>query len=313
MVKALISFMTLAAVCWGAVAGDLEATAPKPNILILLADDMGFSDAGCYGGEIHTPNLDRLAANGLRFTQFYNTARCWSSRASLLTGYYAQSIRRDNFTGNFGVNTGGGAGGVRPRWAELLPVYLQPLGYRSYHSGKWHVDGKPLNNGFDHSYLEMNEQGYFTQVGANEDEVKLPAIKVGNGYYNTIAVADYAIKYLKEHAARYPGQPFFEYVAFHSPHFPIQALPEDIAIYRDTYQAGWDEIRRQRLARMKKLGIVNCDLSPLDPVTIPHWNLPEAELQQRIGTNEVGHAVPWNSLTDGQKEFQRPRCRFTRP
>lgn len=276
----------------------------RPNILIILADDMGYSDAGCYGSEIQTPNLDRLAANGLRFTQFYNTARCWSSRACILTGYYAQSVRRDNFTGDFGVNTGGGAAGVRPRWAALLPRYLQPLGYRSYHSGKWHVDGKPLNNGFDHSYLEMNDDGYFTQVGANEDDEKLPTIKVGEGYYNTIAVADYAIKYLKEHAARYASQPFFEYVAFHSPHFPIQALPEDIAVYQDTYKSGWDAIRQDRFNRMKKLGLIHCDLSKLDPVTIPHWNLPETDLQQRIGLNEIGHAVPWASLTAGQKEFQ---------
>ena len=94
-------------------AAEAVKPAGKPNILIILADDMGFSDAGCYGSEIHTPNLDKLAADGLRFTQFYNTARCWSSRSCLLTGYYAQSIRRDSFTGNFGVNTGGGAGGIR--------------------------------------------------------------------------------------------------------------------------------------------------------------------------------------------------------
>ena len=119
-------------------------TTTRPNLLIILADDMGFSDPGCYGSEIHTPNLDHLAADGLRFTQFYNTARCWSSRSCILTGYYAQSIRRDAFAGNFGVNTGGGAGGIRPRWAELLPMFLRPLGYRSYHSGKWHVDGRPL-------------------------------------------------------------------------------------------------------------------------------------------------------------------------
>jgi len=287
----------------GPVANAGNANA-KPNILIILADDMGFSDPGCYGSEIHTPNLDNLAADGLRFTQFYNTARCWSSRSCILTGYYAQSIRRDAFAGNFGVNTGGGAGGIRPRWAELLPMFLRPLGYRSYHSGKWHVDGKPLNNGFDHSYFEMNGQSYFNQVGANEDDVPLPKIEVGGGYYNTIAVADYAIKYLKEHAAQHASQPFFEYVAFHSPHFPIQALPEDIAVYKDRYQAGWDAIRAERFARMKKMGIVNCDLSKLDPLTIPHWNLPEAELKKRIGPDEVGYAVPWNTLTDGQKAFQ---------
>ncbi len=145
----------------------VESKTIKPNIVIILADDMGFSDAGCYGSEIYTPNLDHLAADGLRFTQFYNTSRCWSSRSCILTGYYAQSIRRDTFTGNFGVNTGGGAGGIRPRWAELLPEYLKPLGYRSYHSGKWHVDGKPLANGFDHSYYDMNGKSYFTRIGAN--------------------------------------------------------------------------------------------------------------------------------------------------
>src|SRR5579863_4730345 len=106
------------------------AEPPKPNILLIVADDMGFSDAGCYGGEIATPNLDALARNGLRFTQFHNTARCWPTRAALLTGYYAQQVRRDTVPG---IRSGGG--GVRPEWAVLLPEMLRPLGYRSYHSG----------------------------------------------------------------------------------------------------------------------------------------------------------------------------------
>ena len=302
--KSLLVYLLLTTLALASLASAADRPISRPNILIFLADDMGFSDIGCYGGEIQTTNLDRLAAGGLRFTQIYNTSRCWSSRASLLTGYYAQSERRDSFTGEFAVNTGGGAAGIRPRWAQLLPVFLKPLGYRTYHSGKWHVDGRPLDNGFDHSYFEMNEMGYFMQYHASEDNVPLPDLKVGGGYYNTVAVADYAIKYLKEHQAKYARQPFFEYVAFHSPHFPVQALPEDIALYQNTYQAGWDVIRAQRLVRMKQLGIVNCDLSPLDPVTIPHWNLPEAELKKRIGPDEVGHAVPWNSLTAGQKAFQ---------
>jgi arylsulfatase len=278
----------------------------KPNILFIVADDMGFSDAGCYGGEIQTPNLDRLAAGGLRFTQFYNTARCWSSRASILTGYYAQAVRRDS-TAGFNLPPGygkAGAGGVRPRWAQLLPKYLKPLGYRSYLSGKWHVDGKPLENGFDHSYVSVNNNGYFAATGHSEDDAELPVGKVDGSYYSTIAIADHAVKYLKEHAARYPGRPFFEYLAFHCPHFPIQALPEDIAIYQDRYQSGWDAIRTERLARMKKLGILDCELSPLDPVTVPSWNLPESVLRKRIGPNEVGHAVPWDSLTAGEKKFQ---------
>src|SRR5262245_42628929 len=137
--------------------GSRLTAAEKPNVVIILADDMGFSAAGCYGGEISTPNLDALAKNGLRFTQFYNTARCWPTRASVLTGYYAQQVRRDTVPG---VRSGGG--GTRPEWAKLLPEMLHPLGYRSYHSGKWHVDGKPLQNGFDHSYSLEDHNRHFT-------------------------------------------------------------------------------------------------------------------------------------------------------
>jgi arylsulfatase A-like enzyme len=111
--------------------------ARRPNILLILADDLGYSDLGCYGGEIHTPNLDALAKRGLRFTQFDNTARCWPSRAALLTGYYAQQVHRDALPG-----LGGGAAGVRQSWARLLPDFLRPLGYRTYHSGKWHLAGR---------------------------------------------------------------------------------------------------------------------------------------------------------------------------
>ena len=282
------------------------AAVEKPNILFIVADDLGFSDVGCYGGEIKTPNLDRLAADGLRFTQSYNTARCWSSRAAILTGYYPQAVRRDKISDLKlppGVGAGG-TGGVRPRWAQLLPVYLKPLGYRSYHSGKWHVDGRPLDNGFDHSYESGNGQGFFSAKGHSEDNIALPAGPVDGTYYSTVAIADYAIKHLKEHADKHAAQPFFEYLAFHCPHFPIHALPEDIAIYKDTYQPGWDAIRTERLARLKKLGIFQGELSPLDPVSVPGWNLSEEALLKRVGENEAAHAVPWATLTPGQKEFQ---------
>ena len=299
----------LAALLCAATASFAAPAAPKPNILIILADDMGFSDAGCYGGEIQTPNLDRLAANGVRFTQFYNTARCWSSRACVLTGYYAQTVRRDALPdaelGEFGEGGAkGGGNGIRPRWAQLLPAYLKPLGYRSYHSGKWHVDGLNLAGGFDHSYSIEDHNRYFTPKKHSEDDVPLPPVESGTNFYLTTFIADHAIKYLQEHAAKYSGQPFFEYLAFTAPHFPLHALPQDIAIYKDLYEKGWDAVRAERYARLKKMGIVTCDLSPRDPVAAPRWNLSEAKLREKIGPGEVGHAVPWDSLTAEQKKFQ---------
>src|SRR5437660_11551485 len=132
MNRSLLALTASLALFGNPAAASPALAAAKPNVLIILADDLGFSDVGCYGGEIQTPNLDRLAANGLRFTQFYNTARCWPTRAAILTGYYAQQVRRDTVPGVRGGNQG-----TRPDWARLLPEMLKPLGYRSYHSGKW--------------------------------------------------------------------------------------------------------------------------------------------------------------------------------
>ncbi|MBI3838340.1 MAG: arylsulfatase [Planctomycetia bacterium] len=243
-----------------------KPTHQRPNILIILADDMGYSDPGCYGGEIETPNLDRLARGGIRFTQFYNTARCWPSRAAILTGYYAQQVRRDAIPG-----AGGGAQGQRPGWAPLLPNFLKPLGYRSYHSGKWHVDGMPLANGFDHSYLLQDQDRYFSPQVHFEDDRKLPLVTPDSGYYATTAIADHAIKCLKDHADHHADQPFFHYLAFTCPHFPLHALQQDIARYRGPFRDGWDALRSERLGRMRKIGLVDCDLSERTP-GVPAWD-----------------------------------------
>ncbi|MGH7136262.1 MAG: arylsulfatase, partial [Pirellulales bacterium] len=273
-----------------------ERVAP-PNILVILADDLGYSDLGCYGSEIQTPNLDALAAGGLQFTQFYNTARCWPTRAALLTGYYAQQVRRDTVPG---VRSGGA--GVRPRWARLLPDYLKPLGYRSYHSGKWHVDGMPLDGGFDRSYYLQDLGRYFSPRVSYDDKAKLPPVESGSGYYATTAIVDRALTHLREHAEKFADRPFFAYVAFNAPHFPLQALPEDIARYRDRYRQGWEVIRQQRYERMKSRKLVECPLSPVERDLGPPYDFPDAI--KAIGPGEVNRPMPWNDLSDEQRDLQ---------
>jgi arylsulfatase len=278
----------------------LAADVPKParpNVLLIVADDMGFSDAGCYGGEIATPNLDSLAKNGLRFTQFYNTARCWPSRAAILTGYYAQAVRRDTVPG-----IKSGSQGTRPGWAKLLPEMLRPLGYRTYHSGKWHVDGKPLENGFDHSYSLNDHDRHFSPRAHTEDDKPLPAVDPKSGYYSSTAIADHAIKCLKEHAEKYADKPFLEFLAFTSPHFPLQAPPEDIARYRNKYQAGWDAMREERWERLKSLRIGGTSLSAIERDLGPPYAFPEAT--KKLGPNELNRPLPWKDLTAEQRTFQ---------
>ena len=275
-----------------------EGERARPNIVVILADDMGYSDLGCYGGEIETPNLDALAKAGLRFSQFYNTARCWPTRGALLTGYYAQQIRRDTVPG---VPKSGGSG-TRPAWAPLLPELLKPYGYRAYHSGKWHVDGEPTKNGFDHSYCLQDSDRYFSPASHLEDGVALPPVARDSGYYATTAIADHAVKCLREHAEQFPTQPFFQYVAFIAPHFPLHALQEDIARYREQYRCGWEQIRDQRWRRLRDLGIVQCGLSAVEREVGPPYDFPAA--LEKLGAGEVNRPLPWSELTDQQRAFQ---------
>ena len=273
------------------------SAAQKPNIVFIMADDLGYSDLGCYGSEIATPNLDSLAEGGLRFTQFYNTARCWPSRSSLLSGYYAQQIHRDALP-----TLGGGGQGTRQPWARLLPDYLKPAGYRSYHSGKWHIDGKVLAGGFDRS-LDMKNQGnYFTAKGNSIDDVPVTPPENETGYYASTAIADHAIECLKDHAANHGTKPFFHYVAFIAPHFPLHALPDDIAKYRDRYLQGWEALRAERFAKQKKLGITNTTLSELEREVGPPYAFPEAI--EKLGPGEVNRPLPWAELTEEQRRFQ---------
>ena len=287
-IKAFSLFVVFAIFTFAASAAD-----KKPNVLIIVADDLGFSDIGCYGAEIQTPNLDSLASNGLRFTQCYNTARCWPTRAALMTGYYPQQIRADPQRGR------------HPDWTRTLAQWLKPAGYSCYHSGKWHVNGAPrvvADGGFDKSYVLHDHDRNFYPKNHQENDKALPPVEKGTDYYSTTAFTDHAIRCLKEHAEQRPDQPFFSYVAYTVPHFPLQAPEEDIARYRSRYTDGWEVIREQRYARMKEMGIVSCALSPFERQVGPPYHIPES--LAKLGDDEVNRPLPWNSLTDSQRAFQ---------
>jgi arylsulfatase len=248
---------------------------PRPNIVVILSDDMGYSDPGCYGGEISTPNLDRLAAGGLRYTQFYNTGRCCPTRASLLTGLYAHQAGIGQMTNDLGQP---GYRGDLSRTAVTLAEVLKPAGYRTYMAGKWHVtvqlkpDGDksnwPLQRGFDRFYGTIIGAGSFFDpwtltrgnqaITPDNDPDYQPA-----RYYYTDAISDHAVKFVNEHAAGAGAEPFFLYVAYTAPHWPLHAPEEDIAKYRGKYDAGYEAIRQARFERMKKLGVIDeVGLSP---------------------------------------------------
>lgn len=276
------------------LAGTCLAAPPKqPNVLIILADDMGYSDLGCFGSEIATPNLDRLAADGLRFTQCYNTARCWPTRCALISGYYPQQTHQDPPKGLF------------PSWVRTIPQLLKPLGYRCYHSGKWHVNGAPkpvADGGFDRSYDLEDHNRNFNPQRIFIDDVLQPPVAKNSGYYTSTAFADHAIACLKEHAAKYADKPFFSYLAFTVPHFPLQAPAEDVARYRGRYAAGWGALRKARIKRMQEMGLVTCGLSAVEPQIGPPYDFPK-DLAQ-LGPDEVNRPLPWESLTPDQRAFQ---------
>ena len=285
------ALVVLAAVC----AAPAQQKAGRPNFVIVLADDLGFSDLGCYGGEIKTPNLDRLAAEGLRFTQFYNTGRCWPTRAAILTGYYPQQIRMDP------------AKKPWPEWARILPHYLEPAGYRCYHSGKWHLHTAPkviADGGFHRAYLTLDHNRNFSPQRAELDDQVLPPVPLGSGHYSTTAIAEHAIDFLKQHAEQHADKPFLLYLAYIVPHFPLHALQEDIDRYRHTYLEGWDVIRERRYQRLRQAGFTNSSLPRLEPETVPSWNFAGEVLRERIGPGEAPLALPWYRLTEEQKQFQ---------
>jgi arylsulfatase A-like enzyme len=259
--------LVLSSVLWSGSSS--AATAKRPNILLIMSDDMGFSDLGCYGSAIQTPNLDYLATNGVRFTQFYNTARCCPTRASLLSGLYPHQAGIGHMTHDSGYD--GYVGTLNNKCMTIAEV-MHENGYNTYMCGKWHVTqfiGKnadksnwPVQRGFEKFYGTITGGGSFydptTLCRQNTyiTPVNDPEYKPDHFYY-TEAISDNAIRFLKQHKGEATGKPFFMYVAYTAAHWPMHALEKDIAKYRGKFDQGYEPIRKARFERMKQLGIIN--------------------------------------------------------
>jgi len=255
-----------------------------PNILLIMADDMGYSDLGCYGGEIKTPNLDKLAADGMRFTQFYNCAKCSPTRATLLTGQYNQAVGTSDM-----------------RYGATFGEVLRAAGYRTIIAGKWHQSPLPTTRGFDRYFgladgcCNFFNPGMVARPGegppgrkrksprrwAIEGKAIMGYVPKDKDFYTTDAFADYAVERLEQYKNQ--GKPILLYLPFTAPHYPLHAWPEDIAKYRGKYKIGWDELRKSRYKRQVEMGIIDPKFtcSPRD---------------EKVKS--------WDSLTEKQKDEQ---------
>jgi len=267
-----------------------QNAAPRqgPNIVLILADDMGFSDSGCFGGEIRTPHIDSLATDGLRATQFYNIARCCPTRASLLTGLYPHQTGIGHMIDDYArdirarLNSPAYSTHLNDRCVTIAEV-LRTAGYRTYMSGKWHVgygDGqRPLHRGFERSYALIPGACNYFRPGPKQMCLDDQPIAPAGDYYTTDAFSDYAVQFLQEHQAGHKEQPFFLYATYTAPHWPLHARPEDIAKYRGQYRKGWDALGEERHRRQIAAGIVDArwEANPREPGVPPWDTLTEAQ------------------------------------
>ena len=258
----------------------------RPNIVLIMADDMGYSDIGCYGSEIATPNIDRLAAEGLRFRNFYNNAKCCPTRASLLTGLYNHEAGMGNMVSKADAPYQEGPyQGFLNKNSVTLAEVLRSAGYSTYLSGKWHVGERqehwPMQRGFDKyfglisgacSYFEISKDLPIRQMAYGNQSWTPPA----KGFYMTDALSDSAVAFIESHNQAKKDQPFFLYLAYTAPHWPLHALQEDIKKYEGVYAKGWDSIRIERYRKMVKLGLLSekQQLTPRTP-KIPAWDTAE--------------------------------------
>ena len=275
----------------------------RPNIVLIMADDMGYSDIGCYGGEINTPNLNGLAAKVVRFTQFYNTARCCPTRAALITGLYQHQAGIGHMTGDYGYEAY--RGDLNNNCVTIAEV-LKQAGYSTYMSGKWHVtkhvkpEGPkynwPRQRGFDRFFGTIHGAGSFYDPNSlTRDNTQ---IVPEEGFYYTNAISDNAARFVAEHKSRSGDNPFFIYVPFTAPHWPMHALPKDIAKYKGRYDGGWDALRSERHERMIKMGLVRKDwkLTPRDE-EVPAWE--DAEDKEWLARRMEVYAAMVDCLDQG--------------
>lgn len=255
----------------------------RPNIIYIMADDLGYSDLGCYGGEVSTPNLDKLAANGIKLKKFYNNSRCCPTRASLLTGQYPHTVGMGGMVGsNQSPIVKGSYQGFLNDSFPTIAEELKKVGYNTYMSGKWHVGERPehwpLKRGFDRYYgLISGASSFFEITPAERDkrrfvlddkDYEIPK----EGHYMTDAFTDHALGYLDQQKKDHNGKPFFLYLAYTAPHFPLHALEQDIAKYEALYLQGWDVTREKRFQKMKQMGLVDDRYQLTErPDIIPAW------------------------------------------
>ena len=283
------------------VAAASAATARKPNLLLILADDLGFSDLGCFGGEIETPNLDRLAANGLRLTQLYNNARCCPSRAALMTGRHPHAVGMGNMTGGQPrPGFPGYSGRVDPA-AEFLPATLRRAGYTPLMCGKWHLGQPgPVARGFEEFYGMI--QGFDTFWDPAK-YTRLPAgrpVENTEPFHATTAFTNHALRFIKD-----TKTPWFLYLAYNAPHFPLHAPKDLIDHYQPVYEKGWDKIRAQRHQRQLAAGLLpkTTKLTPRSVVGPNRVSTPNGWAEKQN--------PPWDSLPkDRQKDLARRMATF---
>ncbi|MBA4140252.1 MAG: arylsulfatase [Segetibacter sp.] len=278
----------------------------KPNIIIILADDLGFSDIGAYGGEVNTPNIDQLAKEGIRYKQFYNAARCCPTRASLMTGLYPHQAGM-GWMAAANLGTPAYQDDLNRECVTIAEV-LKTAGYGTYMTGKWHltnerkIDGEvtdswPKQRGFDRYFgIVPGGANYFTPVIYSDNT----SYKAPENFYLTHAITDSSVKFINNHFANNKAKPMFMYVAYTSPHWPLHALQKDIDKYKDKYKIGWDKLRQQRFERQKQIGLFasNVELSPRDSV-VPAWNNLPVEKQNEFAMRMAIYAAQIDAMDQG--------------